>query len=166
MLMPGHLSGITHARNRGGQTGGSPRSDSVSLRSNAHRIRQGRHLWRVMMEQQQVVEQPKKLTEKQSVEELSKKLTAVVEEGWKREREIRQQPAYRALVVEGKKLVTTIEVSWMRLGQLAAKVETKYGEETLKYFAKDIGYSLCTLERRRSVWNAWADILAPAPKLF
>jgi len=54
----------------------------------------------------------------------------------------------------------------MRLGELAAQVETNYGESSLKVFAKDIGMALCTLQRSRSTWRAWAEISATPPKLY
>jgi hypothetical protein len=50
-----------------------------------------------------------------------------------------------------------------RLGELADKVEKKYGDRTLAKYAKDIGVAPCTLERHRSVYRAWKGIPAPGP---
>jgi hypothetical protein len=73
---------------------------------------------------------------------------------------------YDAAVAEGMQInqnMTTAEWGRMRLGELASQVETKYGENKLKQYAKDIGMALCTLERSRSVWRAWEDISAAPP---
>ena len=66
---------------------------------------------------------------------------------------------YDAAVAEAKQITQNMETAeWgrMRLGELASQVETQYGENKLKQFAKDIGMALCTLERSRSVYRAWA----------
>jgi hypothetical protein len=53
----------------------------------------------------------------------------------------------------------------MRLGELAARVERKYGDRTQAKFAKEIGVASCTLSRYQKVWEQWdgTGILAPGP---
>jgi hypothetical protein len=69
---------------------------------------------------------------------------------------------YDEAVAEGKKIVAEANhferQSGMKLGRLAASVETKYGNQTLARFAKAIGIAKCTLGRHLSVWNAWKDL--------
>jgi len=77
-----------------------------------------------------------------------------------------QQINYDAAVAEAKQILQNIETAEsgrMRLGELAAKVETHYGEKTLKKFAKDSGWVLCTLQRSMSTYRAWANISAVPP---
>jgi hypothetical protein len=77
-----------------------------------------------------------------------------------------QPDFYDAAVAEGKQIVQKIERAEsgrMRLGELADRVRTKYGENKLKQYAKEIGMALCTLERSRSVWRAWKDKSATPP---
>ena len=64
---------------------------------------------------------------------------------------------YDAAVAEGKRIVARMDRSpeQMRLGELADSVVTKYGEDRLSKFAKDIGFAACTLKRSRSVFRAW-----------
>jgi hypothetical protein len=89
------------------------------------------------------------------------------ESGQPRKRRKAAQPnSYDAAVAEAKQIlqnITTAESGRMRLGELAAQVETDYGEETLKKFAKEIDMALCTLLRSRSVYRAWAEIKATPP---
>lgn len=49
------------------------------------------------------------------------------------------------------------------MGELADKVEQKYGDRSRAKFAKEIGVLACTLERYRSVFRAWKGIPAPGP---
>lgn len=79
--------------------------------------------------------------------------------------ELAQIP-YDEAVTEAKQIIAAIESSEMRLGELADRLEPKYGEQTLTRFAKEIGIAVCTLERRRSVYRAYKEIPAPAPKSF
>jgi hypothetical protein len=46
----------------------------------------------------------------------------------------------------------------MRLGELADRVEPKYGDKTLAKFAAAIGLQVATLNRCRSVYRAWKKI--------
>jgi hypothetical protein len=77
------------------------------------------------------------------------------------------QIAYNDAVREGKELVHRLdsECDRLRLGELAHRVKPVYGEGTLKRFADAIGIAKCTLERYRTVYRAWADILAPGLEL-
>jgi hypothetical protein len=72
---------------------------------------------------------------------------------------------YDEAVSEGKEIAQKIESHWWRLAELADNLVTKYGENTLERFAKDIGVVACTLDRHRSVYRAWKDFSAPGPKL-
>jgi hypothetical protein len=51
----------------------------------------------------------------------------------------------------------------MRLGELADKLEPRYGDRTVAKFAAEIGIAACTLKRCLSVYRAWKGIEAPAP---
>jgi hypothetical protein len=62
---------------------------------------------------------------------------------------------YEAAVSEGKEILARSKRDQLRLGELAANVETKYGDRTLANFAKELGISPCTLERHRSAYLAW-----------
>ena len=68
---------------------------------------------------------------------------------------------------EGKELVHRLDSEWrqFRLGELAHRVKPVYGEGTLRKYAEAIGIALCTLDRYRTVYRAWAPILAPGRKL-
>jgi len=114
---------------------------------------------------EQVVPKTRAEAETQA-EELTKKISSAVTSRAKREREIVRLPDYVAMVAEAKQIDQTADAGQMRLAQIAAQVQTKYGEETLKQFAKDTGIALCTLQRRRSVWRAWEKIQATPPKLY
>jgi hypothetical protein len=73
---------------------------------------------------------------------------------------------YNDAVAEGKKIIARIEAAergQLRLGELAAKVETKYGDRTLAKFAAELGIAKCTLERYRNVYRAYEGKLAPGP---
>jgi hypothetical protein len=76
---------------------------------------------------------------------------------------------YEEAVAEGKDIIKKMDDEQrrhqMRLGELADRVETKYGDRTLAKFAKEIGISACTLQRYLSVYRAWAGkgIEAPGP---
>jgi hypothetical protein len=54
----------------------------------------------------------------------------------------------------------------MRLGELADRVEPKYGDKTLLKFATAIGLSVATVNRCRSVYRAWKknEIRGSSPK--
>src|SRR5437660_653857 len=75
---------------------------------------------------------------------------------------------YDEAVREGKEIVAQTESSQgrLRLGELADQLQTSYGEQTLKRFAKDLGIASCTLARLRSVHRAWAEIEGPAPQFY
>lgn len=73
-------------------------------------------------------------------------------------------------VREGKAIIAKHEASrarmmW-RLGELADRLEPRYGEKTRARFAEAIGMVGCTLDRICSTYRAWKDeISAPGPNL-
>jgi hypothetical protein len=73
---------------------------------------------------------------------------------------------YDKAVREGQEIVLEIEVAergQLRLGELAHKLEKKYGDRTLAKFAAEIGVAKCTLDRYQTVYRAWEGKLAPGP---
>jgi hypothetical protein len=68
-----------------------------------------------------------------------------------------------AAIAQGIRLVKALKSSQMKLGELADRLQPKYGEETLKRFAKAIGLPVATLARYRSVYRKWKGIEAPGP---
>jgi hypothetical protein len=87
---------------------------------------------------------------------------------------------YETAVEEGKAVVAAINGKQWALGDLADKIETKYGENRLEQFAEDISFegAVSTLKRCRDVCRAFpkervrprffavAQILAPHPDRF
>src|SRR5262249_5842966 len=71
---------------------------------------------------------------------------------------------YDAAVREGKRIVAKMEQDWRRLCELADGIETRYDEQTLQHFAKDIGVVFCTFARQMSVYQAWKS--APGPESY
>lgn len=69
--------------------------------------------------------------------------------------------SYNAAVAEARNILKQFESGQMRIGALADQVATKYGERTLKNFARDIGIAVCTVGRYRDVFRAWKEISAP-----
>jgi hypothetical protein len=61
--------------------------------------------------------------------------------------------SYDAAVTEGKELVKEIKSNQMRLGELADRLQPKYGDKTLERFAKAIGIKAATVERWRSTYR-------------
>jgi hypothetical protein len=111
---------------------------------------------------EQVQETPNNKTQ---AEQLAKKFNKAVKKH-NRKRALREHKPYAAMVAEAKQIDQAADKGQMRLAQIAAQVETKYGEGSLKQFAQDTGIALCSLQRRRSVWRAWVDIKAAPPKLY
>src|SRR5215472_4609103 len=72
---------------------------------------------------------------------------------------------YDLAVREGKQIVAAMEQDWWRLCELADRTETRYDEQTLQHFAKDIGAVFCTFARRMSVYRAWRKS-APGPESY
>jgi hypothetical protein len=73
---------------------------------------------------------------------------------------------YNDAVTEGKEIIANLEAAeskQLRLGELADKLEPKYGDRTLAKFADEIGVAKCTLERHRNVYRAYDGKLAPGP---
>jgi len=81
---------------------------------------------------------------------------------------------YDQAVAEAKRIVAPVSQmkakvqsfpGWYRLGELADRVEKKWGEQKLERFARDIGENAGLLKRHRSVFRAWKG--APGrPKSF
>jgi hypothetical protein len=67
---------------------------------------------------------------------------------------------YDDWVAEAKRLIEAMQYYERKLGELADRVETKYDEEKLAEFARDIGVELTSVIRWRSVYRAYKD----APK--
>jgi len=77
---------------------------------------------------------------------------------------VREGKAIVAKIEDAKRALEDAERGQLRLGELAAKVETKYKDRTLAKFAKAIGIAPCTLARYRDVfraYEAYEDICAP-----
>ena len=73
---------------------------------------------------------------------------------------------YDKAVREGQAILAKIddaERGQLRLGELAHKLEKKYGDRTLAKFAAEIGIAKCTLDRYQTVYRAWEEKLAPGP---
>jgi hypothetical protein len=66
-------------------------------------------------------------------------------------------------VANGKKLAAALKSNEMQLGELADRLQPKYGDQTLTKFAKEIGVAAATLNRCRSVYRAYKGIEAPEP---
>ena len=60
-------------------------------------------------------------------------------------------------VEEGKMLVAGLDASQMRLGEIADRLEPKYGESTLARYAQAIGTNVNTLQNYRSVYRTWHE---------
>jgi hypothetical protein len=73
---------------------------------------------------------------------------------------------YDEAVLEGQEILKQIDAAergQLRLGELADKLQTIYGDRTLSKFAVDLGVAKCTLDRYRTVYRAWEGKLAPGP---
>jgi hypothetical protein len=73
---------------------------------------------------------------------------------------------YDKAVREGKEIILEIEAAergQLRLGELAYKLDKKYGDRTLAKFAAEIGVAKCTLDRYQTVYRAWEGKLALGP---
>jgi len=68
---------------------------------------------------------------------------------------------YDEAVVEGQAIVSRQSRDHWRLGELADRIEKKYGDNTLSRFAAAIAVPVKTLERHRDVYRAWKEIPAP-----
>jgi hypothetical protein len=60
-------------------------------------------------------------------------------------------------VEEGTRLITCLDAGQMRLGEIADRLETKYGDSTLVRFAEAIGTNVNTLQNYRSVYRTWHE---------
>jgi hypothetical protein len=68
-------------------------------------------------------------------------------------------------VKEGKEILEQINRGELRLGELADKIEPKYGDRTMAKFAEALGIAECTLDRHRKTYRDWKPILAPGAKI-
>src|SRR5262249_48607761 len=71
---------------------------------------------------------------------------------------------FHEAVIEGTGILKQIDAAErgkLRLGELVAKVEKKYGDRTLAKFAEELGIAKCTLDRYQTVYRAWEGKLAP-----
>lgn len=68
---------------------------------------------------------------------------------------------YDEAVAEAKKIMSDISMRQWKLGDLAKRIEPKYGEQTLTKFAKDIGLSPKTIYRYINVLEAWPEMSRP-----
>jgi chemotaxis protein histidine kinase CheA len=62
---------------------------------------------------------------------------------------------WKKLVAEGMKLTADIHERWWKLGELALQVDTKYGEESLDVYAKQISEEYGKLKDARTTVEAW-----------
>jgi hypothetical protein len=62
-------------------------------------------------------------------------------------------------VEEGKRLIVDLESSQMRLGEIADRIQPKYGESTLAQYAQELKMNLNTLQNLRSVYRTWHEDL-------
>ena len=79
---------------------------------------------------------------------------------------MRDTIVYEDAVAEARKILEQFDLGQMRIGALADQVAIKYGERTLKNFARDIGIAVCTVGRYRDVFRAWKEIHAPGRELI
>ncbi|HZP69240.1 MAG TPA: hypothetical protein VFB29_04790 [Pseudolabrys sp.] len=80
----------------------------------------------------------------------------------------RYQPTtlgFEDAVQQAKDILYQADRASLRLGEIADRVEPRYGDETLKKLANTIGVSPRTLERHRDVFRAWKEIPAPEREL-
>jgi hypothetical protein len=73
---------------------------------------------------------------------------------------------FNAAVVEGKQILKQIELAergQLRLGEIVAKLEKKYGDRTVAKYAEALGIATCTLHRHKAVYQAWEGKVAPGP---
>jgi hypothetical protein len=64
---------------------------------------------------------------------------------------------YDDAVEQGKHLLNLMRDYQNELGQLAYKLEPKYGDQTLERFASEIGIDYETLKTYRTTYKAWKD---------
>jgi hypothetical protein len=75
-----------------------------------------------------------------------------------------EQIPWKDAVREGKEIVAREREDYLRLGELADKVEPKYGDSTLAKYAEAIGKEKSTLYHCRKTYRAWKGILPPVAK--
>ena len=62
---------------------------------------------------------------------------------------------FDSAVAEAKEIIKRQATDQLRLGELADRVEVKYGRGDLKKFADEIGVADCTVKRWRDTYRAW-----------
>ena len=62
-------------------------------------------------------------------------------------------------VAQAKRHIESMQFHEMKLGELADRLEPKYGDQTLEKFAEEIGADVDDLNRWRSVYRAYKDDL-------
>jgi hypothetical protein len=60
-------------------------------------------------------------------------------------------------VEEGKRLIKDLETNQMRIGEIADRLEPKYGESTLARYAQIMETNVNTLQNYRSVYRTWHE---------
>jgi hypothetical protein len=60
-------------------------------------------------------------------------------------------------VEEGKRLIKDLEANQMRIGEIADRLESKYGESTLARYAQIMETNVNTLQNYRSVYRTWHE---------
>jgi hypothetical protein len=60
-------------------------------------------------------------------------------------------------VEEGMRLVENLEANQMRIGEIADRIDPKYGERTLSQYAQVLKKSVNTLQNYRSVYRTWHE---------
>jgi hypothetical protein len=68
-----------------------------------------------------------------------------------------EQIPYDEAVVRGRNFVLAMKDSQFELGQLADRLEPKYGDENLGRYAEEIGIDHGTLKSYRATYRAWKD---------
>ena len=64
---------------------------------------------------------------------------------------------YDEAVVNGRNLVSSMKDIQFELGQIASKLEPKYGDETLGRYAEEIGIEFGTLKSYRATYRKWKN---------
>jgi len=69
----------------------------------------------------------------------------------------KKDPVWESFVTEGKAAIKDRDNARWRLGELASRVEGKYGDSSLKKYAQELETNESTLKNYRSVYIAWKD---------
>jgi hypothetical protein len=74
-----------------------------------------------------------------------------------------EQIPWKDAVREGREILARDRADKLRLGELADKIEPKYGDRTMAKFAEALGINKSTLNHYRTTYRAW-KIVPPAAK--